>query len=82
MSTKIVIDSTVDIIEEQRGGVYMVPLTVRFGREEFLDRVTISCEEFYTRLAGCKELPSTSQPRASIRTLNTKINSGMGMCSS
>ena len=62
MSTKIVIDSTVDIIEEQRSSVYMVPLTVRFGREEFLDRVTISCEEFYTRLAGCKELPSTSQP--------------------
>ena len=62
MSTKIIIDSTVDIIEEQRSGVYMVPLTVRFGTEEFLDRVTISCEEFYTRLASCKELPTTSQP--------------------
>ena len=62
MSVRIIIDSAVDIADELRERVIIVPLTVRFGNEEFLDGVTISREEFYTKLACCKELPSSSQP--------------------
>lgn len=43
-------------------GIQIVPISVRFGNEEFLDGVEITHEEFYTRLAECDELPKTSQP--------------------
>lgn len=62
MNVRIIIDSAVDVTEEVRGRVSVVPLTIRFGNEEFLDRVTISFEEFYTRLAASRQLPSSSQP--------------------
>lgn len=62
MSVRIIIDSAVDIADELRDKVTVVPLTVRFDDEEYLDGVTISREEFYNRLAVCKRLPSSSQP--------------------
>ena len=34
-------------------GIQIVPISVRFGNEEFLDGVEITHEEFYTRLAEC-----------------------------
>lgn len=60
----IITDSTCDLSDEylEAHDVRMVPLQVRFGEDEFLDRVTISPQEFYTRLAASKALPKTSQP--------------------
>ena len=42
----------------------MIPLTVYFGEEEFLDWVELQPEEFYERLKAAPELPRTSQPSA------------------
>lgn len=61
---RIIADSTCDISKEdaKKLGIEIIPITVRFGEEEFLDGVEITHEEFYKRLAECEELPKTSQP--------------------
>ena len=41
MKTRIIVDSTADMIPEIKARVYTVPLTVHFGREEYIDGVTI-----------------------------------------
>ena len=61
MSVKIIVDSTVDLIPEIKEKVSVVPLTVRFGDEEYIDGVTINHQMFYQKLTETKELPSTSQ---------------------
>ena len=58
---RIVVDSTADLLPELRRQVDVVPLTVHFGQQEYVDGVTIQAEEFYRKLASCKELPTTSQ---------------------
>ena len=62
MSTKIIIDSTVDLPAELRARTTVVPLVVRFGEEEYQDGITISYQQFYEKLLVCKDLPSSSQP--------------------
>jgi len=64
MTVKIVTDSTSDITSDlaQELGITVVPLTVSFGHESFLDRVEISTDEFYRRLATEDILPKTTQP--------------------
>lgn len=42
-------------------GITVVPLTVRFGEEAFLDGINISTDQFYARLAQ-GGLPKTAQP--------------------
>ena len=61
MSVKIIVDSTVDLIPEIKEKVSVVPLTVRFGENEYIDGVTINHKMFYQKLTETKELPSTSQ---------------------
>ena len=41
MKTRIIVDSTSDLMPEARARVSVVPLTVHFGAEEFVDGVTI-----------------------------------------
>lgn len=43
-------------------GVAVIPLTVRFGDENFRDGVEMTSEAFYQRLTTAPQLPSTSQP--------------------
>jgi DegV family protein with EDD domain len=64
MAIKIVTDSTSDITGElaQKLGVTVVPLTVSFGHESFLDRVDITTDEFYRRLSQESIFPTTTQP--------------------
>jgi len=64
MTVKIVTDSLSDITADlaQELGVTVVPLTVSFGRESFLDRITMSTEEFYRRLSYDPVWPTTTQP--------------------
>jgi DegV family protein with EDD domain len=61
---RIVTDSTSDIRPEdaQRLEIDVVPLTVRFGDEQFRDGVDLSPEQFYLRLPTTPVQPSTSQP--------------------
>lgn len=64
MTVKIVTDSTSDITDDlaQKLGVTVVPLTVSFGHESFLDRVEITTDEFYRRLSQESIFPTTTQP--------------------
>ena len=64
MAVKIVTDSLSDITGDlaQELGITVVPLTVFFGHESFLDRVTMSTDEFYHRLAHGTIWPTTTQP--------------------
>ncbi len=64
MAVKIITDSLSDITSDlaQELGITVVPLTVFFGRESFLDRVTISADEFYHKLVHGNIWPTTTQP--------------------
>ncbi len=64
MTVKIITDSLSDFTDEmaREFGVTVVPLTVLFGHETFLDRVTISTEQFYHRLTHDSTWPTTTQP--------------------
>ncbi len=65
-TTAIVVDSTADLPEylAKDPNVSMVPLTVYFGDEAFLDWVEMEPPEFYERLKTAPALPRTSQPSA------------------
>ena len=60
----IVTDSTADLDRPQAEalGVTVVPLTVRFGEEQFLDGVDLDSDAFYAKLASTSVHPTTSQP--------------------
>lgn len=60
----VVTDSTADLPEEWRDryGIEVVPLKVLFGKESFRDRVDMTDEEFFRRLAASTSLPTTSAP--------------------
>ena len=61
MSVQIIIDSTVDMPDRIKECFRIVPLTVHFGGEEFIDGVTIDKARFYERLVESDVLPTTSQ---------------------
>lgn len=61
MKIRIVTDSSADLMPDIKERVTVLPLTVRFGSDEFLDGVTIGHKEFYERLVESSELPTTSQ---------------------
>ena len=50
MSVQIIVDSTVDMPERMKDRFRIVPLTVHFGAEEYIDGVTIDKHRFYERL--------------------------------
>lgn len=61
MKTKIIVDSTADLMPEYKSLVQTVPLTVRFGDAEYTDGVTIDKKRFYEMLVESDVLPTTSQ---------------------
>lgn len=61
MKTRIIVDSTTDLVPEYRERVRIVPLTLRFGDEEYIDGVTIDHKTFYEKLIETDVLPTTSQ---------------------
>ena len=62
MSVKIIVDSTADLTDDIKSQMEVVPLTLRFGEEEYIDGVTIKHKEFYEKLIETDVLPTTSQP--------------------
>lgn len=64
MAVKIITDSGCDLTLQQAEllNITLVPMTVHFGTEEFYSGINLSNDEFYKKLADCKELPTTSQP--------------------
>jgi DegV family protein with EDD domain len=63
-SFAVVTDSTADLPDEWRDryDIEVVPLKVLFGSETFRDRVDMTDEEFFKRLASATKLPTTSAP--------------------
>ena len=61
MKTRIIVDSTSDLLPTIKEQVCVVPLTVHFGHEEYVDGVTIDHKEFYEKLIETDVHPSTSQ---------------------
>ena len=61
MNVRLIVDSTADVNPEIRDRLTVVPLTVHFGAEEYIDGVTITHTEFYEKLIESDVLPSTSQ---------------------
>lgn len=61
MKTRIIVDSTADLMPEYKSRVSVVPLTVHFGEEEYIDGVTIDHKTFYEKLIESDVLPTTSQ---------------------
>ena len=61
MNTRIIVDSTADLMPEFKSRVHTVPLTVNFGDEEYIDGVTINHKTFYEKLIESDVLPTTSQ---------------------
>ena len=64
MAVKVVTDSTADIPPDlaKELGISVVPLTVQFGENSFLDGVDISSNQFFKWLTESSRLPTTSQP--------------------
>lgn len=56
-----VTDSSADLPDSvlDQHGIALVPLQVIFGNSTFRDRVELKPEEFYRRLRGAAELPTT-----------------------
>jgi len=61
---RIVTDSSCDLTDEQASalGIEIVPLSIRFGSDEFVDREELSVAEFYQRLGTSATLPETAAP--------------------
>jgi DegV family protein with EDD domain len=64
MTIRIVTDSSCDLPDAVAAehGIRIVPLTIRFGDEEFLDREELSTSEFWRRCASSATLPETAAP--------------------
>src|SRR5690348_12246011 len=78
MAIRIVTDSTADIPQEkaQALGITVIPLTVFFGEEAYLDGVELDNTGFYRKLWLSKASPRTSQPPpAAFREVYTKLAS-------
>ena len=58
---QIIVDSTADMPERFAAQCRIVPLTVQFGNETFIEGVTIDRRRFYERLVESDVLPTTSQ---------------------
>jgi DegV family protein with EDD domain len=63
-AVRIVTDSSCDLTDEQAEalGIQIVPLKIRFGDEEFVDREELSTIDFYKKLAASEALPETAAP--------------------
>jgi len=66
VSIRVVTDSSCDLpqalVDALR--IEIVPLTIRFGDEELVDREELSTDEFWHRLEHTKVLPETAAPSA------------------
>ncbi|HET6874434.1 MAG TPA: DegV family protein [Acidimicrobiales bacterium] len=61
---RVVTDSACDLLDSTvtELGIGVVPLRIRFGDEELIDREELSTKEFWSRCASSSQLPSTAAP--------------------
>lgn len=62
--TALITDSTCDLPSEylDKYHIQVIPLTIVWGEEQFLDGVDLAAGEFYQRLDQDPSIPTTSQP--------------------
>lgn len=60
----LVTDSTCDLPESfmEKYQVHVVPLSVFFGQNQYIDKISMSPESFYDKQETSKDYPTTSQP--------------------
>lgn len=60
----LVTDSVCDLPMEtlSQYQIHMVPLSLFFGKSRYLDKISITPDQFYEMLAHAKDFPTTSQP--------------------
>ncbi len=60
----VITDSAADITDEdmERLDIHMVPCRIQFGTRGYLDKVSITIDEFYDELDSNPDHPTTSQP--------------------
>ncbi len=66
MGVRVVTDSACDLSQDlvDALGIEVVPLTIRFGAEEFVDRDELSADAFWDKLRMTDALPETAAPSA------------------
>ena len=64
MTVRIVTDSSCDLPQDMADslGITIVPLSVRFGDTEYIDRTTITTDEFWAKCSQSAVLPETAAP--------------------
>ncbi len=64
MTVKIITDSTSDITPDVAStlGITVVPVTIKFGEDEYKDGIDISIDEFYAKLAKSPVSPEIVPP--------------------
>jgi DegV family protein with EDD domain len=64
MTVRIVTDSSCDLPQDMADalGIKIVPLSVRFGDTEYIDRTTITTDEFWAKCSQSAVLPETAAP--------------------
>ena len=64
MAVRVVTDSACDLPPElcEELGIAVVPLTIRFGDREYVDRTELTSDEFWRQLGSSPVLPETSAP--------------------
>ncbi len=80
MGIRIVIDSTSDVTDEiiEKYNIKMVPLTVNFENESFLDKIELSSKEFFEKLEVAEKLPTTTlvSPGAFVEAFSEILEEG------
>jgi DegV family protein with EDD domain len=66
MTVRVVTDSACDLPQSvvEQFGIEVVPLTIRFGDDEYVDRRDLTPAEFWSKVAASPVLPQTAAPSA------------------
>jgi len=64
VTVRIVTDSACDLPESiaTELGIEIIPLAIRFGDDEFIDRIELTTAEFWAKAANSPTLPATAAP--------------------
>src|SRR5512136_1686859 len=64
MRVRVLTDSSTNVPDSYLAQLDIIelPALVNFGTQSFLNRIELSTEEFYRRLATADKLPTTAQP--------------------
>lgn len=80
ITIQIITDSTCDLSPEEQArlNIQVIPLTVHFGEDAYLDGLEITSEQFYGRLVSSAELPTTSQvtPQTFVDAFRQHLDAG------